>query len=166
MHPIPLNSLWFMSLNDLWILLTKIKLKVNQCVAPALHVSYGWLAYVLFHAYHLDACEQKFLGKHAYLSSWRLRYGLNDMVFTPYCLSAREFLFWKFVKPLQSSSLICQSPTKAIWCFSLKILYTYAACLALSFVKLLWPLREIFIMVSWSRFACTPYTPCYASLRS
>ena len=55
-----------------------------------LHVSYGWLAYVLFHAYHLDACEQKSLGKHAYLSSWRLRYGLNDMIFALYCLSASE----------------------------------------------------------------------------
>ena len=49
------------------ILLTKIKLK-NQCVAPALHGFYGWLAYVLFHAYHLDACEQKSLGNNAYLS--------------------------------------------------------------------------------------------------
>ena len=51
-----------MSLNDFLILLTKIKLK-NQCVALALHVSYGWLAYVLFHTYHLDACEQKSLEK-------------------------------------------------------------------------------------------------------
>ena len=57
-----------MSLNGFQILLTKIKLK-NQCVAPALHVSYGWLAYVLFHAYHLDACEQKSLRKYAYLSN-------------------------------------------------------------------------------------------------
>ena len=51
------------------------------------------LAYVLFLACHLDACEQKSLGKHAYLSSWRMRYGMNDMIFAPYCLSAREFLF-------------------------------------------------------------------------
>ena len=58
-----------MSLNGFQIMLTKIKLKVNQCVASALHVFYGWLAYVLFHAYHLDACEQKSLGNHAYLSS-------------------------------------------------------------------------------------------------
>ena len=58
-----------MSLNGFQILLTKIKLKVNQCVAPTLYVSYGWLAYVLFHAYHLDACEQKYLQKHTYLSS-------------------------------------------------------------------------------------------------
>ena len=57
-----------MSLNGFQILLTKIKIKMNQCVAPALHVSYGWHAYVLFHAYDLDACEQKSLGNHAYLS--------------------------------------------------------------------------------------------------
>ena len=58
-----------MSSNGFLILLIKTKLK-NQCVASALHVSYGWLAYVLFHAYHLDACEQKkSLGNHAYLSS-------------------------------------------------------------------------------------------------
>ena len=42
---------------------------MDQCATPALHVSYGWLAYVLFHDYHLDACEQKYLGKHTYLSS-------------------------------------------------------------------------------------------------
>ena len=58
-----------MSLNDFLILLTKIKLKMNQCLPPALHVSYGWLAYVLFHAYHLDAREQNSLGKYASLSS-------------------------------------------------------------------------------------------------
>ena len=63
---------------------------MNQCVPFALHVSYSWLAYVLFHAYHLDACEQKSLRKHAYLSSWCLRYGLNDMIFALYCLSAWE----------------------------------------------------------------------------
>ena len=56
---------------------------MNKCVPLARHVSYGWLAYVLFHAHHLDACEQKSLGKHAHLSSWCLRYGLNDMIFTP-----------------------------------------------------------------------------------
>ena len=57
-----------MSLNDFLILPTKIKLK-NQCVAPALHDSYGWLAYALFLAYHLDACEWNYLGKHAHPSS-------------------------------------------------------------------------------------------------
>ena len=49
---------------------------MNKCVPLARHASYGWLAYVLFHAHHLDACEQKSLGKHARLSSWCLRYGL------------------------------------------------------------------------------------------
>ena len=61
---------------------------MNQCVPLALHVYYGWLAYVLLHAYHLVACEWKFLGKHAYLSSWCLRYGWNDMIFALYCLSS------------------------------------------------------------------------------
>ena len=42
---------------------------MNQCIPLALHVFYGWLAYVLFHAYHLGTCEQKYLEKHAYLSS-------------------------------------------------------------------------------------------------
>ena len=42
---------------------------MDQCATPALHVSCGWLAYVLFHDYHLDAYEQKYLVKHTYLSS-------------------------------------------------------------------------------------------------
>jgi hypothetical protein len=42
---------------------------MNQHAPSALHVYYGWLAYVLFHTYRLDACEQKYLGKHAHLSS-------------------------------------------------------------------------------------------------
>ena len=49
---------------------------MDQCVLHAPHVSYGWLAYVLFYAYHLDACEQKYLGKYAHLGSRCLRYGL------------------------------------------------------------------------------------------
>ena len=53
-------------------------------------------------------------------------------------------LFEILKNPLQSSSLICQSPTKAIWWYLLKTLYTYATCLTLSFVKLLWPFREFF----------------------
>ena len=55
---------------------------MNKCVPLARDVSYGWLAYVLFHAHHLDACEKKSLGKHAHLSSWCLRYGLNNMIYT------------------------------------------------------------------------------------
>ena len=119
---------------------------MNQCVPFALHVSYSWLAYVLFHTYHLDACEQKSLGKHAYLSSWRLRYGWNDMIFALYCLSAWGIYLENLENPLWSSSLICQSSTKAIWWYFLKTIYTYAACFfcALSFVKLLWPLENSF----------------------
>ena len=116
---------------------------MSQCVPLALHVSYGWLAYVLFHAYHLDACEQKSLGKHVHLSSWRLRYGLIKWS-SLLMLKFLGNLFENLENPLQSSSLICQSPTKAIWWYLLKTLYTYATCLTLSFVILLWPLREFF----------------------
>ena len=49
--------------------LVKSNSKNESVYPPALHVFYGWLAYVLFDGYHLDACEQKSLGKHAYLSS-------------------------------------------------------------------------------------------------
>ena len=72
MHPLPLNSLWFMSFN-------------------------GWLAYVLFHAYHLDACEWKYLGKHAYLSSWCFEVWFEWFDLRSCCLSAWEIYlkFWK-----------------------------------------------------------------------
>ena len=43
---------------------------MNQHAPSALHAFYGWLAYVLFHTYRLDACEQISLGQHAHLSSW------------------------------------------------------------------------------------------------
>ena len=125
-----------MSLNDLWILLTKIKLKVNQCVAPALHVSYGWLAYVLFHAYHLDALEQKSLGKHASLSSWCLRYGLNDLIFALYYSSAwKHYLkFWK---------TLCKAP---LW---------YAKVLPKSYDDLSWkPYTHMLFVLHWALSNC------------
>ena len=34
-----------------------------------LHIFPMFGLHVLFHAYHFDACEQKYLGKHTYLSS-------------------------------------------------------------------------------------------------
>ena len=42
---------------------------MNQHAIAALRAFYGWLAYVLFHTCHLDACEQISLGQHAHLSS-------------------------------------------------------------------------------------------------
>ena len=108
---------------------------MNRCVVSAGHVSYGWLAYVLFHAYHLDACEPKYLGKHTYQSSWCLRYGL--MIWSSLLLfKCMGNLFENLENPLQSSSLICQSPTKAIWCFILKTFYTYAACLCIELCQI------------------------------
>ena len=93
---------------------------------------------------HLDACEQKSLGNHAYLSSWCLRYGLDDMIFAPFCLSA-------WVIYLKIWKTLCEAP---VW--YAKVLpkpyddtswkpYTHMLLVfALSFVKLLWPLREFF----------------------
>ena len=51
---------------------------------------------------------------------------------------------WKFGKPLQSSSLICQSPTKAIWWFILKTIYTYAACLCIELCQIFVTLERNF----------------------
>ena len=131
---------------------------MDQCATPALHVSCGWLAYVLFHDYHLDACEQKYLGKHTYLSSWCLRYGL--MIWSSLLLlNCLGNLFKNSENPLQSSSLICQSPTKAIWWCILQAIYTYAACLCIELCQIVVTLERIFFMLSWSRFTCTPYTP-------
>ena len=132
---------------------------------PALHVSYSWLAYVLFHAYHLDACEQKCLEKHAYLSSWRLRYGLNDMIFALYCLSAWEIYLkiWKTLceAPLWYTKVLPKPYDDVSWKPFTHMLLVFA----LSFVKLLWPLGEFFSCFrdQVSRAYHTP--PCYTSLR-
>jgi hypothetical protein len=42
---------------------------MKQHAPPAPHTFYGWLEFVLFHAYQLDACEQISLEQHAHLSS-------------------------------------------------------------------------------------------------
>jgi len=113
-------------------------------VSPTLQVSDGWLAYVLFHAYQLYACEQKYLRKQAHLSSWCLRYCLMKwsslLMFK--CL---ENLFENLETPLQSSSLICKVLPKQYDEISWKS-YTHMLLIvvALSFVKLLWP-REKFL---------------------
>ena len=68
-------------------------------------------------------------------------------------------LFENLENPLQSSSLICQSPTKAIWWDILKTIYTYATCLCIELCQIVETLGRILFMLSWSRFTCTPYTP-------
>ena len=54
---------------------------MNQHDPLALHTFYGSLAYVLFHTYHLNACEQISLGQHAHLSSWCVIL-FDEMIFT------------------------------------------------------------------------------------
>ena len=60
---------------------------------------------------------------------------------------------------MQSSSLICQSPTKAIWWYIMKTVYTYAACLCIELCQIVMTLERILFMISWSRFTGTPHTP-------
>ena len=119
-----------------------------------------WLACICFiPCLSPNACEQKSLGKHAFLSSWCLRYGLNDMIFALYCLSAWE-IYLKICKtlceaPLWYAKVLPKSYDVVSWKPYTHMLLAFA----LSFVKLLWPSREIFFMLSWSRFTCTPHTP-------
>ena len=67
-------------------------------------------------------------------------------------------LFENLENPLQNSSLICQSPTKAIWWYFLKTTYTYTACFCIELCQIIVTERILF-MLSWSRFMCTPHTP-------
>ena len=137
---------------------------MDQCVPQAPHISYGWLTYVLFHAYHLDACEQKYLRKHTYLSSWCLRYGL--MIWSSLLLlKCLGNLFKNLENPLQSSSLICQSPTRAIWWYDMKTLHTYATCFCIELCQIVVTLKRSLFMLSLSRFTCTPYTPLLMLLK-
>jgi hypothetical protein len=59
-------------------------------------------------------------------------------------LECLGILFEKSENSLKSSSLICHSPTKPIWCSSWKPYTHMLLVIALSFVKLLWPLWEFF----------------------
>ena len=68
-------------------------------------------------------------------------------------------LFENLENPLRSSSLICQSPTKAIWWYFLKTIYTYAACFCIELCQIVVTLERILFMLSWSRFMCYPYSP-------
>ena len=137
--------------------------KMNQHDPLALHTLHGWLAYILFLTYHLDACEQISLGPHAHLSSWWVWYGLMTWSSLLMFKYLGKFI-WK--KNLQSSSLICQSPTRAIWWIILKPLAHMLLVFALSIVKLLWPLEEFFSCFHDQDTRAQYISPCYASIRS
>ena len=85
---------------------------------------------------------------------WFGWYDLRSLLFK--CLGN---LFENLENPLWSSSLICQSPTKAIWWYFLKTIYTYAACFCIELCQIVVTLERILFMHSWSRFTCIPYTP-------
>ena len=140
--------------------------KMNQHDPLTLHTFYGWLAYVLFHAYHLDACEHISFGQHAHLSSWWVWYG--SMIWTLLlmfkCLGNFYLKNFKnglgkllFHMPMSYQSHIISYFEKP---------YAYAACFALSFVKLLWPLEEFFSCFHDQDSRAHHIPPCYASTRS
>ena len=85
---------------------------------------------------------------------WFGRYDLHSVLFK--CL---ENLFEYLEKPLWSSSLICQSPTKSHMMILLEN-HIHICCLFLHWAlsNCCDPRKEIFVMLSWSRFTCTLYT--------
>ena len=109
---------------------------MNQCVPPALHVFYGWLAYVLFNAYHLDACEWKYLGKHAYLSSWCFEIWFEWFDLRSCCLSAWEIYLkiWKTLCKayLRYAKFLLEPYDDTSW----KTIYTFAACLCIELCQI------------------------------
>jgi hypothetical protein len=96
---------------------------------PALHVSYGWLAYVLLHTYNLDACDQISLGNSCSSKLLMFEIWFDHIIFSQNICVLGDFI-WKFENPLQSSSSICRSPTKAIWWVVLQTLI-HICCLLL-----------------------------------
>ena len=130
---------------------------MNQHDPLALHAFCGWLAYVLFLTDHLNACEKISLLPHAHLSSWCLWYGLMTWSSLLMFKYLGKFI-WK--KNLQSSSLVCQSPTKATWWVFLKNLSTYATCFLVELSLIVVTHIEIHFILLWSRSRTRPFT-CY-----
>ena len=131
---------------------------MNQHDPLALHTFCGWLAYVVFLTYHLDACEQISLGPHAHLSSWCVWYGLMRWSLLLMFKYLGKFI-WKFgkcfAKLLFDVPKSCQSHMMIPPENLIHICY-------LSYIELcqiVVTLERILFMLSWSRFTCTPYTP-------
>jgi hypothetical protein len=105
------------------------------------------------------------LGNHAHLSSWRLRYGPMKWSLLQMfeCLGN---LFENFENPLWSSSLICQVLPEPYDGTSWKPHTHMLLVVALSFVKLLWPLWELFSCFHDQDTCTCQHPPCYAQLRS
>ena len=159
------HSPWFLSLNKFqnWSFKSSSN-KMNQHDPLALHTFCGWLAYVLFLTYHLDACEQISLGPHAHLSSWCVWYGLTTWSSLLMLKYLGNFIWNKkklakllFDLPKSYQSHIMNHLENPI-----HILLVFA----LSIVKLLWPLEEFFSCFMIKIHVHTLYPPCYASMRS
>ena len=63
---------------------------------------------------------------------------------------------------MQSSSLICQSPTKSIWRVFLKSLSTYATCFLIELCQIIATHSEINFILLWSISCVRPLT-CHIS---
>ena len=129
---------------------------MNQHDPLALHTFYGWLAYVLFLTYHLDACEQISLGPHAHLSSWCVWYGLMTWSSLLMFKYSGKFIFFKKTckAPLWFAKVLPEPYNELSW-----KPYTFAACLCIEHCQIVVTLGRILFILSWSRFTCTPYTP-------
>ena len=105
------------------------------------------------------------LGNHAHLSSWCLRYGPMKWSLLQMfeCLGN---LFENFENPLRNSSLICQVLPEPYDETSWKPHTHMLLVVALSFVKLLWPLWEFFSCFHDQDTRTSQHPPCYAQLRA
>ena len=137
--------------------------KMNQHDPLALHTFCGWLAYVLFLTYHLDACEQISLGPHAHLSSWCVWYGLR----TWSSLLVFKYLgkiIWK--KKLAKLLFDLPKSYQSNIMSYLEILIHMLLVFALSIAKFLWPLEELFSCFHDQDSRAHHIPHCYASERS
>jgi hypothetical protein len=104
------------------------------------------------------------LGNHAHLRSWCLRYGLMKWSWLQMFESMGNF-FEIFANPLWSSSLICQVLPEPYDKTSWKPHTHMLLVIALSVVKLLWPLWEFFSCFHDQDTHTRQHPPCYAQLR-
>ena len=165
--------LYLSTLFDSWVWMISFKsdsLKSNSKWISVLHLLYMF-SMVGLHMFYsmlitLMLVNKKLLGKHAYLSSWCLRYGLNDMMFALYCLSVWELYLkiWKTLceAPLWYAKVLPKPYVDTSWKPYTHMLLVFA----LSFVKLLWPSREILSCFHDQDSRAHHISPCYASMRS
>jgi hypothetical protein len=123
-HPLPLNSPWFMSLNEshLWSL-KKLNLKLKWTLAEK-HALYGW--HVPYSSLAPVCLWTYIFRKACYLSCWCLRYGMIKWT----SLRSVQSTWDIYLEKQRSSQLLNLMPLsyQSHMSIFLKNLYTYAAC--------------------------------------